>query len=62
MAIWTEETRTLPNGKQQASFGMDSLSDIANLPQLSDRVSAGSDAFAVLEKKVVFLGSDGIWK
>ena len=60
--IWLEDTKTLPNGKQQASYGMDSMSDVPNLPRLSDKVYNGSDAFAVAEKQLVMLGSDGVWK
>jgi len=62
MAIWIEDTKNLVGDKQQASFGMDSLADVPNLPPLSDRCYAGSDAFAVTEKKLVILSSDGVWK
>ena len=62
MAIWLEETKGIPNGKQQASFGMDSMADAPNLPAMSDKVSAGSDAFSVTEKQLLMLGSDGLWK
>lgn len=61
MAIWIEGTTILPSGKKQASFGMDSLADVPNLPPLSDTVAAGSDAFAAQEKRLVILGSDGVW-
>lgn len=61
MAIWVEETRNIPGGKQQVSFGADSMADIPNLPALSDSVSEGSDCFTVKEKKLVMLGSDGVW-
>jgi hypothetical protein len=60
--IWTEEVKNLPNGKQQVSFGMDSAADLPDLPPLSDRVAAGSDAFTVAEKLLFMLGSDGVWK
>ena len=62
MAIWIEETKNIPGNKQQVSFGIDSLEDVPNLPPLSDEVCAGSDAFSVAEKKLVMLGSDGVWK
>ena len=62
MAIWTEDIKEMPSGKQQVSFGMDSLADVPNLPPLSPKVCVGSDAFAIAEKAVVFLGSDGVWK
>ena len=60
--IWTEDVKNLPDGKQQVSFGMDSLADIVNLPALDDRVWCGSSAFSVAEKKLLMLGSDGEWK
>jgi len=62
MAVWLEETKNLPGGLRQASFGMDSLADVADLPPLSDQVCAGSDAFSVAEQTLVLLGSDGQWK
>ncbi len=63
MAHWVEEIRHLPGTlKDQKSFGMDSSADVANLPPLSDKVSAGSDAFSVAEKQLFMLGSDGVWR
>ena len=62
MAIWVEDTKVLPRGKQKTSFGMDSMDDVPRLPPLSDKVWQGSKAFSVVGKKLVMLGSDGIWK
>ena len=62
MAFWTVGTVPLPGGEMQSSFEMDSLADVADLPPLSKNVAAGSDAFSVLEKRLVMLGSDGVWK
>lgn len=61
MAHWIEDTRGLPSGKNQTSFGMDSMADVADLPGLSDGVAAGSDAFAAAEKQLVVLNSEGQW-
>jgi len=35
---------------------------VPDLPQLSDKCCEGSDAFAWLEKKLVGLCSDGVWR
>ncbi len=37
------------------------MADVANLPKMSDRVQAGSDAFAAAEKKLVIMNSNGEW-
>jgi len=62
MAFWIVDTRNLPGGKSQAFFEMDSMADVPDLPQLSDKCCEGSDAFAILEKKLVGLCSDGVWR
>jgi len=62
MAVWLEETKSIPGGVRQASYGMDSLADVPDFPSLSDEVAAGSDAFAILEQELVMLGSDGVWR
>ena len=61
MAFWLEDSKPLPNGRIQASFGMDSLADVPDLPPLSDRCAEGSDAFSALEKRLVILNADGDW-
>jgi hypothetical protein len=61
MAFWVEGSKGLPNGKTQVSYGMDSMADVASLPPMSDRTAPGSDAFAVTEKKLVMLNSNGEW-
>ena len=63
MAFWLESTTPLPGGiRMQASYGIDSLADIASLPPLSDSCAEGSDAFSVSEQELVFLCSDGVWR
>ena len=61
MAHWLENENIRPDGKKQASYGMDSMADAANLPNLADGLLPGSDAFAALEKKLVILQSTGTW-
>lgn len=61
MAVWLEDTKTLPGGATQASWGMDELADIPKLPKMGDKCAPGSDAFAALEKRLVILNSKGEW-
>ena len=61
MAIWVVDTKNISDGRMQSSFEMDSMDDAANLPPLSDRVWCGSDAFALQEKRLLMLNSDGDW-
>jgi hypothetical protein len=59
-SVWLESTRDVPGGRQ-ASYGMDSMANVSDLPPMSTSVMPGSDAFAALEKRLVILQSTGNW-
>jgi hypothetical protein len=61
MSIWLEDSKRLPNGQYQSSFGMDNAADVANLPPMSDKVAPGSDAFGA-DKTLAILDSTGVWR
>jgi hypothetical protein len=58
--VWLESTQDVPGGRQ-ASYGMDSMANVSDLPPMSKEVMPGSSAFAALEKRLVILDSNGNW-